>query len=186
MGFSADEAAARVGVSRAGLANALSTFVRSILSGNSRFDRYVFGEPSALTALELEGLRVFRGSGNCSACHIGPTLTDERFHNTGVAFVEGRVRDDGRVAVTGSEDDRGAFKTPTLRDVELTAPYMHDGSLKTLEEVVDFYDKGGRANPNLDPDIQPLRVDDADKRALVAFLKTLTGAQASTSGLRRR
>jgi cytochrome c peroxidase len=186
MGFSADEAASRVGVSREGLANALSTFVRSILSGNSRFDRYVFGEPSALSALELEGLRVFRGSGNCSACHIGPTLTDERFHNTGVAFVEGRFRDDGRFGVTGREEDRGAFKTPTLRDVERTAPYMHDGSLKTLEEVVDFYDKGGRANPNLDPDIEPLRMDDADKRALVAFLNTLTGALASTSGLGRR
>ena len=84
-------------------------------------------------------------------------------------------QDEGRFLVTGKNDDRGAFKTPTLRDVARTAPYMHDGSLGTLEAVVRFYDEGGRANPNLDPEIRPLRLTTAERRALVAFLGGLTG-----------
>jgi cytochrome c peroxidase len=184
MDFTADAAAERVGLSRTEMANALATFVRSTLSGNSRFDRFVYGDRSALTAEEQRGLQVFRDKGNCTSCHIGPTLTDERFHNTGVAWspdvnatVEqwGRFLDLGRFEITGKDVDRGAFKTPTLRDVALTAPYMHDGSLGALEEVVDFYDRGGRSNPHLDPDIRPLRLALDDKKVLVAFLGALTG-----------
>ncbi|MBK9169657.1 MAG: c-type cytochrome [Bryobacterales bacterium] len=106
---------------------------------------------------------MFRGKGNCTACHIGPTLTDESLHNTGVAWRDSRL--------TG----RGAFKTPTLREVARTAPYMHDGSLATLEDVIGFYDGGGRPNPNLDREIRPLRLTDAEKRALEAFLQSLSG-----------
>jgi cytochrome c peroxidase len=94
---------------------------------------------------------------------------------TGVAWVDGRIIDDGRFTVSGVTRHRGAFKTPTLREVARTAPYMHDGSLATLEDVVEFYSQGGRANPNLDPEIRPRRFNPEEKRALVAFLKTLNG-----------
>jgi cytochrome c peroxidase len=167
MGSSAADAAARVGLSVGDLARALASYVRSILSGNSPFDRFINGDREALTKDEEAGLRVFRGKGNCVACHVGPNLTDERLHNTGVAWVDGELRDPGA--------GRGEFKTPTLREIARTAPYMHDGSLPTLEAVVDFYDGGGRPNPSLDPEIRPLRFTDAEKRQLVAFLHTLSG-----------
>jgi cytochrome c peroxidase len=176
-------AASRVDLAPDDLANALATFVRSILSGNSRFDRFANGRNEALTDEEQLGLRVFRGKGNCTTCHVGPTLTDERFHNTGLAWrpsadgSSGAYQDDGRFAVTGRETDRGAFKTPTLRDVAKSAPYMHDGSLATLDDVVEFYDKGGRTNPNLDPDVHALRLTPEEKRALVRFLSALTGSR---------
>jgi cytochrome c peroxidase len=172
-------AAGRVGLPRDELANALATFVRTVLSGNSRVDRFINGDRRALSDDEQRGLQVFRGKGNCMTCHVGPTFSDEDFHNTGVAFADQRFLDLGRFNVTGKEADRGAFKTPTLRDVALTAPYMHDGSLATLEDVVDFYDRGGRANPNLDEDIRPLKLAPDDRRALTAFLRALTGNSRS-------
>lgn len=121
---------------------ALASYVRTIRSGDSRFDRYSAGQSRALNVLEKKGLELFRGRGRCSSCHIGPSLTDERFHNTGVAWQEGRFADDGRRTVSGSDRDRGAFKTPTLREISRTAPYMHDGSMATLEEVLDFQKAG--------------------------------------------
>lgn len=169
------DAAARVALSPADLSDALASYVRSILSGDSPFDRFVTGDRAALSPLQQTGLRIFRGRGNCTACHVGPTFSDERTHNTGAAWRDGRLHDDGRSIVTGKADDRGAFKTPTLRDVARTAPYMHDGSLGTLEDVVRFYDEGGRANPNLDTEIRPLRLTTSEKRALVAFLRSLSG-----------
>jgi cytochrome c peroxidase len=120
-------------------------------------------------------LKVFRGKGGCTACHIGPNFTDERFHNTGVAWQDGRLVDDGRFTVSEIDRDRGAFKTPTLRDLARTAPYMHDGSLATLDDVIEFYSKGGRPNPNLDEKIRPLDLTANEKLALAAFLRTLTG-----------
>lgn len=174
-------AAAGVGMAPADLANALASYVRSILSGNSRFDRFVNGQRDALSAEEQAGLQVFRGKGNCTACHIGPTFSDEQFHNTGVAWrasaggPTGSYEDAGRFGVTGRDDDRGAFKTPTLRDVARTAPYMHDGSMPTLDGVVEFYQQGGRPNPHLDVDISPLRLTPDERRALVAFLTALSG-----------
>jgi cytochrome c peroxidase len=167
LGFSPAEAAARVGITPNELAFALASYVRSILSGNSRFDRFVNGERRALSAEEQRGLQVFRGKGNCTACHVGPNFTDERTHNTGVAWRTGELLD------AGAGD--GAFKTPTLREIARTAPYMHDGTLRTLPEVVDFYDRGGHTNPHLDDEIRPLRLTRDEKRALVAFLKTLSG-----------
>lgn len=110
---------------------------------------YVNGNRKALTPDQQAGLQVFRGKGNCTACHVGPTFSDERFHNTGVAWVpsagsgQGGYQDDGRFIVSGKPEQRGAFKTPTLREVARTSPYMHDGSLATLEDVVKFYDQGG-------------------------------------------
>jgi cytochrome c peroxidase len=176
MGSTVDVAAARVGMAPRDLAYALASYVRAILSGNSRFDQFVSGRRDALSAEEQRGLQLFRGKGNCTACHTGPTFSDELFHNTGVAFREGAFTDLGRGGVTGHDRDRGAFKTPTLRDVALTAPYMHDGSVATLEDVIDFYDRGGRANVFLDGDIRPLRLTPEEKRGLVALLGALTGA----------
>jgi cytochrome c peroxidase len=175
MGSNAVAAAARVGLTRDALANALATYVRSILAGDSPFDRYVNGDRSALSEEQQAGLKVFRGKGGCTSCHIGPTLSDERFHNTGVAVREGRIADDGRFLVTRDERDRGAFKTPTLREVAVTAPYMHDGSVARLEEVVDFYDRGGNPNANQDREIRPLRLTSDEKRSLVSFLQSLSG-----------
>lgn len=167
MGSSAAGAAARVGLTSGDLARALASYVRSILSGNSRFDRFISGDREVLTEEEQAGLRIFRGKGNCVACHVGPNLTDERLHNTGVAWVNSAFKD------RGAGD--GRFKTPTLREIARTAPYMHDGSLTTLEDVVDFYDRGGRPNPALDPEIRPLGFQSEEKRQLVAFLGTLSG-----------
>ena len=157
------------------LGRALASYVRTILSGDASFDHYMNGERHALSEQALDGLRIFRGKGNCTACHVGPTFTDERFHNTGVAWQDGELLDQGRYQVTGKEDDRGAFKTPTLREVTRTAPYMHDGSLATLEDVVDFYDRGGNPNPHLDSELRPRKLTSEEKQALIAFLHALTG-----------
>jgi cytochrome c peroxidase len=162
-------------VTRMDLARALASYVRTIQSGDAPFDRYESGEPSALTAEERLGLRVFRGKGLCTSCHFGPTLSDERFHNTGVAWSGSAFTDEGRAAVTKNPRDRGAFKTPSLRDVARTAPYMHDGSLASLEDVVAFYSEGGRTNAGLDRDLLPLRLSPVEQAALVAFLKSLNG-----------
>jgi cytochrome c peroxidase len=158
------------------ISRSLASFVRSLLSGDSPFDRFVNGDRDALTAEQQAGLQIFRGKGNCTACHVGPTFSDERFHNTGVAWRAGRIVDDGRFEVTGLAADRGAFKTPTLREIARTAPYMHDGTLVTLADVVDFYDRGGNQNPGLDPEVRPLRLTNIEKQELTAFLAALNGA----------
>lgn len=162
-----DEAARRIGLEADVIADALASYVRSILSGDSRFDRFVNGDRRALSAEQQRGLQVFRGKGNCTACHVGPNFTDERTHNTGIAWRTGELADAG----VGD----GAFKTPTLREIARTAPYMHDGSLRSLEDVVDFYDQGGISNPHLDEEIRPAKFTSAEKRALVAFLRALNG-----------
>jgi cytochrome c peroxidase len=170
------QASARVGMDADTLSRALASYVRSILTGDSPFDRFVSGDRRALTREQQLGLQVFRGKGNCTACHVGPNFTDERLHNTGVAWRDGRLQDEGRFLVTGLDADRGALKTPTLREVARTAPYMHDGSLPTLEAVVEFYSGGGRPNPTVDPEIRPLRLTVHERQALAAFLGSLSGS----------
>ena len=170
------DSSARVGLPVEDISRSLASFVRSLLSGNSPFDRFIDGDRDALSPEQQAGLQIFRGKGNCTACHVGPTFTDERFHNTGVAFREERLLDEGRFAVSGRAEDRGAFKTPTLREIVRTAPYMHDGSIATLGEVLEFYDRGGTENPSLDSELRPLRLTPSEKRALVAFLDALNGA----------
>ncbi len=167
MDMSATDAAARVGLTPDEVSRALASYVRSILSGNSAFDRFVNGDRAALSVEEQRGLHVFRGKGNCTACHVGPNFTDERTHNTGIAWRTGTLSDDGA--------GNGAFKTPTLREVARTSPYMHDGSLATLDQVVDFYDRGGHPNPHLDAEVKPGRFTPDEKHALIAFLMTLNG-----------
>ncbi len=157
------------------LARALASYVRTILSGNAPIDRYLNGDRDALTERQRQGLDLFRGKAGCTACHLGPTLSDEQFHNTGVAWRDGRLLDQGRFAVTSQDEDRGAFKTPTLREVPRTAPYMHDGSIATLEEVIEFYDRGGNPNPTLDRRVRPLNLTAGEKGDLLAFLRALSG-----------
>jgi cytochrome c peroxidase len=167
------------------LAQALAAYVRTIVSGESPLDYYLSGRSSALGPSAQRGMRLFNGRAGCSACHTGPLFTDESFHNTGIAWrrrsgsadgIEVNLpTDPGRASVTGLERDRGAFKTPTLRNVTETAPYMHDGSVATLADVVEFYNRGGQANPALDHRIRPLGLTAAERAHLVAFLGVLTG-----------
>lgn len=187
MDLSLDEASRRVGLPVDEISRALATYIRAQMSGNSRFDRYIRGERTLLSLDEQNGLRLFRGRGMCTVCHEEPNFTDEKLHNTGVAWsadsglTTGHFLDEGGAPTNGAAGARGAFKTPTLRDVARTGPYMHDGSMRTLDEVIDFYDRGGRANPFVDRDLQPLGLSDDDKRALVAFLQTLSGGTQTTT-----
>jgi len=151
------------------VALALASYVRTIVAGDSAFDR------GAMSDSARRGLALFHGKAGCGACHAGPLFTDEQFHNTGIAWRTGVLIDEGRAGVTHADRDRGAFKTPTLRELARTAPYMHDGSLATLEEVIDFYDRGGQRNPGLDSRLRPLHLSPAEKQDIVAFLRSLTG-----------
>ena len=158
-----------------GIARAIAAFERTVVSGLSPYDRYLSGETTAMPAAAQRGLEVFMGKGRCVLCHAGPMLSDQSFHNLGVGM-EQTVPDIGREAVTRSRHDRGRFKTPTLRNVALTWPYMHDGSARTLEAVLDFYDRGGGPNATLDPMMRPLGLTSRDKLDLVAFMEVLSGA----------
>jgi cytochrome c peroxidase len=170
-------------ITMAKIQKALASFERTALSGNSPFDRYQFGgDQSALRPAAIRGLAIFKDKnrGNCVTCHtIDSThalFMDGKFHNLGIGVnAEGELVDMGRFDQTKVETDSGAFKTPTLRNVANSAPYMHDGSLKTLREVVDFYAGGGNSNPHLDKDMKSLNLTRAERDDLVAFLESLTG-----------
>ena len=145
-----------------------------MLSGNAPFDRYQAGDKKALTESQVRGMTVFFKKAACDACHLGFNFTDGSYMNVGVGM-DKKNPDRGRYLVTGRDEDKGAFKTPTLREVEHTARYMHDGSLKTLEEVVEHYNKGGIKNPTLSQRMKPLNLTDEEKKDLVAFMKALNG-----------
>jgi cytochrome c peroxidase len=163
-------------VSLQSIAEAIAAFERTIVSANSSFDKYVMGDRNAMEESAVRGLALFKGKARCILCHNGPNFTDNQFHNLGVPQ-EGMLKEDlGRYNVSRLERDKGAFKTPTLRSIAETAPYMHDGVFKTLEEVVDFLDKGGVPNPHLSPLMKPLGLSAEEKTDLIAFLKSLNGA----------
>lgn len=162
----------------------IASFERTVLVGDSPFDRWYFGhQQNAISDSAKRGFEVFKRAdkGNCAACHTfsdsNPLFTDNQFHNLGVGVGDDFMpKDLGRYAVTRIEADKGAFKTPILRNVALTAPYMHDGSLRTLKDVVDFYVGGGNSNPYRDPKMKELSYLTAqDKADLIEFLKALTG-----------
>jgi cytochrome c peroxidase len=156
------------------IAKAISAFERTIVSGNSAYDRYVAGDKTALTKQQRDGLDFFNKKGECAECHKGPNFSDEKFSNIGVGMDKANP-DPGRFATTKKQGDLGRFKTPTLRELAHRAPYLHDGSAKTLSEVLDIYAKGGLPNPHLDTRLAPFYLDEETKRALLAFLDSLNG-----------
>lgn len=160
-------------ITHVNMARAIAAFERTLVSNQSAFDRYISGDMQALSVEALRGLLLFEGKAGCIACHNGPNLTDWKFHNIGVDS-----DDPGRSAKVTDKSEKaemtGAFKTPGLRNVALTAPYMHNGTLGSLEEVVEFYSRGGDKHVNLSPLIQPLELSDREKWDLVAFLNALT------------
>lgn len=179
----------------------LSEFVKTLTSDpkNVPFDRYTGGDKSALTPQQVKGLELFKGKANCVACHNGPLLSDKGYHNTGVpthpelktnplrqiaARIENMTigvsgydtitEDYGRYMYTKNKKDMRAFRTPTLRELKYTAPYMHNGVIATLEEVVEFYNAGGGKDANKDAALHPLGLTGEEKAALVAFLNSLS------------
>ena len=171
------DAAVSPGASRdidtAALAAALAGFVRGLTAGDSPVDRFRDGDVEALSADEEAGLWIYEGRGRCWRCHNGPNFSDESFHNTGVGAIEG-VPEPGRFAITGEDGDQGRFRTPGLRMLTKTAPYMHDGSLGTLAEVVEFYRDGGNANPHLSDRMGKIELTDEEAAQLVAFLEAMS------------
>ncbi len=193
------------------VADAIASFERTVISGDSPFDMYLYGrDKTAMSKAAIRGLEVFRLKGRCVDCHtIGQTsaiFTDNKFHNLGAGFnliqddlmdlvdsylehretgaeldknilTSAKLSELGRFTVTMNPSDIGRFKTPTLRNVEVTGPYMHDGSMDSLEEVVEFYNEGGEENPMLDGGIRPLRLTEQEKADLVEFMKALTSPE---------
>jgi cytochrome c peroxidase len=181
------------------LGKALAAFERTLVSRNAPFDRYMTGDWQAMSEGALRGMALFKGKARCILCHNGPNFTDSQFHHLGVPdallssdpLVQAAIRFDakrmnvpeyqsvkddlGRYLVTKEEQDRGAFKTPTLRHVTQREPYMHNGVFQSLEEVIDFYDGGAGAVAGKSPLIQPLGLTAEEKRDLLAFLQALTG-----------
>ncbi|MGA2076204.1 MAG: cytochrome c peroxidase [Terriglobia bacterium] len=156
------------------VSKAIATFERTIVSGNSAYDRYLAGDKSALSKQQKDGLDFFNRKGECAECHTGPDLTTEKFANLGIGM-DRLNPDPGREAVTGRRGDFGKFKIPTLRDLASRAPYTHDGRFKTLGEVLDLYAKGGVPNPHLDTRLTPFYLDEETKQALLALLDSLNG-----------
>lgn len=152
---------------------AIAAFERTMVSGNSRFDRFYYqGDEDALSEAELRGWLIFNGSeGNCATCHALPFFTDFTFRNIGLYEA---YADSGRARVTRISSDNGRFKVPTLRNVALTAPYMHDGSMPDLETVIEHFSDGVKPHPNLDTEAYNRHLTQQQKADLVAFLRTLT------------
>jgi cytochrome c peroxidase len=160
------------GVTEEGIAKAIASFERTILSGGAPIDKFMAGDKTAMSEAAQRGWTVFSNGnkGNCTACHTYPNFADGAYHNLGVGF-DKETPDLGRYEQTKLEGDKGRFKTPTLREIHRTAPYMHDGSEATLEDVVELYVKGGKPNPYLDDELKPLTLTDQEKQDLVTFMK---------------
>jgi cytochrome c peroxidase len=187
------------GPSPATIAKALATFERTLVTRHAPFDRYMQGEKTALSPAAVRGLALFRGKARCVLCHNGPNFTDGQFHNLGLPqapflthpLVQATIRFDaqrmgvphpqqvttdlGRYLVTKDTRDIGAFKTPTLRNVTDRGSFMHNGIFATLDEVIDFYDRGGESGPHKSSLMQPLHLTSDEKQDLLAFLESLTG-----------
>jgi cytochrome c peroxidase len=168
-----DKAYPGEGISTATVAKAIASFERTVLSTESPFDQWRMGNERAMSESAKRGFALFTGKANCSVCHSGFNFTDNGFHNIGVKDLG--PEDLGRFNERKVASMKGAFKTPTLRDIALTAPYMRNGVYKTLEEVVDHYDRGGDSKENLSQNIKPLGLTAQEKTDLVEFMKSLTG-----------
>ncbi|GJE17018.1 cytochrome-c peroxidase [Methylobacterium marchantiae] len=170
-------------ITRAGIERALAAFQRTIVSGEAPFDRWLSGDASAIGASAKAGFALFTGKARCNECHGGWAFTDGSFHDIGV----GRGDDIGRGRLfPSSKGLRYAFKTPTLRDVAQRGPFMHDGSVPTLRDVIDLYDRGGIERPSRSPKIRPLRLSETEKADLLAFLETLTAQDLAQGEPKRK
>jgi cytochrome c peroxidase len=160
------------------LSKAMASFERTVVSNDSPFDRWLRGDAKAMTPQQVRGFRLFAdpAKGNCAACHQPPNFTDNGFHNIGLASFATASPDVGRFAIRPVKSMQGAFKTPTLRDIALTAPYFHDGSAQTLMEAVEHYNGGGTASVSRSPDIKPLNLAHDEVEAIVEFQRALTTA----------
>ncbi|MEE9343683.1 MAG: cytochrome c peroxidase [Gammaproteobacteria bacterium] len=156
------------------VSKAIASYERTVVSNKSRFDDWVKGNAKAMNAREINGFKLFVGKANCSVCHSAPNFTDDGFHNIGLASWGDKEPDMGRYSERPLRLMKGAFKTPTLREISRTAPYFHDGSSATLASVVDQYDKGGSVKTNLSPNMKSLDLSSQDKKDLVAFMETLS------------
>lgn len=162
------------GITEQNIAKALAAFQRQIVVKDTPYDRFLDGDMTALSQAELRGLRLFTGRAFCSTCHNGPNLSDNQFYNIGL-----NTDDKGRFEITKDENDLGRIRTPGLYGITHTAPYMHNGSIESLEEVIEFYDRGGDGHPNtsffIKQFMQPLGLSKAEKDDLLAFLTSLGG-----------
>ncbi|MBL4795671.1 MAG: c-type cytochrome, partial [Pseudomonadales bacterium] len=164
------------GINKDTLAGAIASFERTVISNNSPFDNWVKGDKKAMTKQQIKGFKLFvdADEGNCMACHSGPNFTDDGFHNVGLKSFGAKNPDMGRHAQKPLKSMKGAFKTPTLRDVTLTAPYFHDGSVATLKGVVEHYAKGGEVQSNLSANMKKkLPLSKKEVKAIVAFIEAL-------------
>lgn len=160
------------GITQASILKAIATYERTIVTGDTPFDRWVRGDARAMSDSAKRGFAVFNGPGNCAACHSGWNFTDDKFHDIGIAKV-----DKGRMGVTNSPSDAHAFKTPSLREIAARAPYMHDGSLQSLTSVIGHYVGGGIQRPSLSPLVKPLKLSAQDIQDLEAFMRSLSSPQ---------
>ena len=157
------------GATADGIAKAIAAYERTVISGNAPFDRFKAGDQKALSEQAQRGQKLFFGKAHCSACHAGPNFTDNSFHNVGVGMDQ-KDFDKGRADISKLSGDTGAFKTPTLREIAKSGPYFHDGSAKTLEDVIDHYAKGGIPNEWLDEEIFNIKIAPGEKADLIKFL----------------
>jgi cytochrome c peroxidase len=164
------------GITEVSLAKAIASFERTILSRDSAFDRWVAGDKKAMTKKQIKGFKLFMDpdKGNCEVCHSAPNFTDDGFHNIGLASYGLENPDMGRYAIKPIGILKGAFKTPTLRDIEYTAPYFHDGSANSLRDTVIHYAKGGEVQQDLDPNMKKLDLTDREIDSIVDFMKALS------------
>ncbi|OIJ12333.1 hypothetical protein BKP35_10845 [Anaerobacillus arseniciselenatis] len=162
------------GITEENVGKALAAFQRQIVVKDTRYDQFLQGDKEALNSQEIRGLELFSGDAFCITCHNGENLSDNEFYNIGL-----NSDDEGRYAVTGDEDDLGRFRTPSLYGITHTAPYMHNGSIETLEEVIEFYNRGGDGHPNtsifMNMFMSNINLTEEEKADLLAFLKVLGG-----------
>ena len=169
------------GITEQTVAKALATFERTIVSTESAFDRWRKGDASAVDASAKRGFALFEGKAKCAKCHQGFNFNDDGFHNIGLKTPDGMSPDEGRFAQRKVTILKGAFKTPTLRDIAHTAPYMHNGVYATLAQVIEHYNRGGDIKENIDPNISALDLSETEKSDLLSFLNSLTGRPRLTT-----